>query len=176
MGNCVFRGFAQSADVIKVVTANGGVMELHPPITAECITNSFPGHGIFHSRDFLSPHPLVHSDELLAGEHYYLLPLTTSRPRRAALAPAAPYRMSFDSNGGAWRRAAEPADGGAVWKVKLMISPEQLTEILSTETRTEALIESVRTVAKCGSGFASAANSDQWSVASSWRGGEKVAS
>lgn len=61
-----------------------------------------------------------------------------------------------------------------VWKVKLVISPEQLSEILSQESRTEALIESVRTVAKCGNGNgvpSSVANSDQWSVcSSSWKG------
>lgn len=58
-----------------------------------------------------------------------------------------------------------------VWKVKLVISPEQLSEILSQESRTEALIESVRTVAKCGNGLPpSAVNSDQLSVSGSWKG------
>lgn len=56
---------------------------------------------------------------------------------------------------------------GEVWKVKLVISPAQLHEILSQESRTEALIESLRTVAKCGSGATSLAGSDQWSLASS---------
>nr|ADE77586.1 unknown [Picea sitchensis] len=44
-----------------------------------------------------------------------------------------------------------PKHKNGVWRVKLVISPEQLTEILSEESNTEALIESVRTVAKCGS-------------------------
>lgn len=65
-------------------------------------------------------------------------------------------------------------DRSGVWKVKLVISPEQLSEILSQESRTEALIESVRTVAKCGNGTsaaaASAVNSDKWSVSGSWKG------
>lgn len=62
-------------------------------------------------------------------------------------------------------------NSSGVWKVKLVISPEKLSEILSQESRTEALIESVRTVAKCGNGVpSSVANSDQWSVASSWKG------
>lgn len=62
-------------------------------------------------------------------------------------------------------------NSSGVWKVKLVISPEQLSEILSQESRTEALIESVRTVAKCGNGLPpSVANSDQWSVCSSWKG------
>jgi hypothetical protein len=58
-----------------------------------------------------------------------------------------------------------------VWKVKLVISPEQLAEILAQEARTEELIESVRTVAKCGNGVSSSvANSDQSSLSSSWKG------
>ncbi|KAM7256133.1 hypothetical protein ACFE04_011874 [Oxalis oulophora] len=57
------------------------------------------------------------------------------------------------------------------WKVKLVISPEQLLEILSQENRTEELIESVRTVAKCGGSSMSPSMvfSDQWSLSSSSR-------
>jgi hypothetical protein len=57
------------------------------------------------------------------------------------------------------------------WKVKLVISPEQLVEILSEEASTEELIENVRAVAKCGNGFSSSASSvdfsDSWSLSSS---------
>lgn len=42
---------------------------------------------------------------------------------------------------------------GGIWKVKLVISPEQLAEILSQEVRTQELIESIRTVAKCGNNY-----------------------
>ncbi|XP_077247497.1 uvrABC system protein C [Tasmannia lanceolata] len=183
MGNCVFRGFSGVGEVIKVVTSNGGIMELYAPITAECITNEFPSHGIFHSRDLFSQ-PLLHNDELLSGELYYLLPLKSQRrtilqdnndakiSRTSSV--SAPYRMSFDSHG-IWRRSETEIfprynnNSSGVWKVKLVISPEQLTEILSQEAKTEELIESVRTVAKCGNGFPSAANSDQWSISSSWK-------
>lgn len=82
MGNCVFKGFGfgevdQEEGIkmmIKVVTSNGGIMELHAPITAHCITNEFPGHAIYRSPDMFSP-PLLHNEELHAGESYYLLPL-----------------------------------------------------------------------------------------------------
>ncbi|KAJ1404405.1 hypothetical protein SESBI_26603 [Sesbania bispinosa] len=59
------------------------------------------------------------------------------------------------------------------WKVKLMITQEQLLEILSQEARTKELIECVRIVAKCGvavGGISSAGSvSDQWSLSSSGR-------
>ncbi|CAN1157054.1 hypothetical protein LINPERPRIM_LOCUS27720 [Linum perenne] len=54
-----------------------------------------------------------------------------------------------------WRRpnseARVPRYGGSgVWKVKLVISAAELAAILTEDSRTEELIESVRTVAKCG--------------------------
>ncbi|KAJ4953779.1 hypothetical protein NE237_030611 [Protea cynaroides] len=183
MGNCVFRGVGEVEELIKVVTSNGGIMELHGPITVEYITIEFPGHGIFRSHNFYS-HPLLHSEELLPGVLYYLLPLNTSnshrrRPLLRNITPTsvAPYRMSFDSKGILKRPESEVFprkthhrnNSTGVWKVKLVISPEQLAEILSQEARTEALIESVRTVAKCGNGAVeSASSSDQWSISSSW--------
>lgn len=36
-----------------------------------------------------------------------------------------------------------------MWKVRLVIDTDELSDILSQEARTEALIESVRTAAKC---------------------------
>ncbi|KAL6005738.1 hypothetical protein ACLOJK_006311 [Asimina triloba] len=183
MGNCVFRGFAAMDQAIKVVTPSGGVMELYMPVTAECITNEFSGYGIFSGRGILSQ-PLLHNEELQAGELYYLLPL---RHQRGLVPPAkeeeahangsasagAPYRMSFDHHG-LWRRAESEVfsrwNSRGVWRVKLVISPEQLSEILSHEAQTEALIENVRMVAKCGSGSMSSASSDQWSLSSSRKG------
>ncbi|KAK7279900.1 hypothetical protein RJT34_24959 [Clitoria ternatea] len=67
------------------------------------------------------------------------------------------------------------------WKVKLVITPEQLLDILAQEARTKELIESVRMVAKCGidGGFSSSAAagmvSDQWSLSStSWSISSKI--
>nr|GMD10401.1 Ent-kaur-16-ene synthase [Ipomoea batatas] len=98
----------------------------------------------------------------------------------------ASYRMSFDSRGILLKRSYTGAGASfsrhgfgygygygssGFWKVKLVISPKQLVEILSEETATEELIESIRTVAKCGkgggAGVSSVAFSDQWSLSSS---------
>ncbi|XP_062091301.1 uncharacterized protein LOC133797421 [Humulus lupulus] len=205
MGNCVFKGFGESdidAVKVKVVTSSGGIMELYAPIAVSSITDEFPGHAIFRSRDLFSD-PLLHSEELNPGELYYLLPLNPynnyKTTTRAAATPgesdggnssvvATPYRMSSCAEGQGnlmmtmmmkkGRAAPDPEvvpryNSSGVWKVKLVISPEQLSEILSQETRTEALIESVRTVAKCGNsgggGGSSVASSDQCSVSSSWK-------
>lgn len=160
-------------------------MELFSPITVECITSEFPGHGIFRSRRDMFSEPLPKNEELRGGEVYYLLPLNPSSSRKSltrqfsdAEATLTPYRMSTcEKNNNNNNVYSEPPEviprynSSGVWKVKLVISPEKLSEILSQESRTEALIESVRTVAKCGNGVpSSVANSDQWSVASSWKG------
>ncbi|KAF9669130.1 hypothetical protein SADUNF_Sadunf14G0076000 [Salix dunnii] len=168
--------------MIKVVTTNGGIMELYSPITAEFITNEFPGHAIYRSRDLFSQ-PLFHNEELQVGQPYYLLPINTnttslsntrnnsntinSFSSSTSSSKLTPYRMSFD-NQRMWKRSSTEAEvfprynSTGVWKVKLVISPEQLAEIMAQETRTEELIESVRTVAKCGNGVSSSlASSDQ---------------
>ncbi|OMO64196.1 hypothetical protein CCACVL1_21956 [Corchorus capsularis] len=182
--------------MVKVVTSSGGIMELFAPITAECITNEFPGHAIYRTQDLLSqPQPLLHNEELHAGQLYYLLPLNntlnitkqnindtnnqnilSSSSSSSSTSLPTPYRMSFDHQRLLKRNEAAEVlpryNNSGVWKVKLVISPEQLAEILAQEARTEALIESVRTVAKCGNnGISSVANSDQCSsVSSSWKG------
>ncbi|KAH7513642.1 uncharacterized protein LOC107403795 [Ziziphus jujuba] len=210
MGNCLFGGGLGEGDdgVIKVVTSNGGIMELLSPITAGSITSEFPGHGIFRSHDLFWK-PLSQHEDLLAGQSYYLLPLhtpTAGGPHdhdddddqieilggqivkqghvRSNSIPtaslAAPYRMSLDYHyqGMLLRRSyTEPFSTSRphnmnpfpFWKVKLVISPEQLLEILSQEGPTQELIESVRTVAKCGSSAAlsAVAFSDHWSLSSS---------
>lgn len=177
MGNCVLKGPGERDDVVKVVTADGGIMELFTPITAECITGEYPGHAIFKSRSIFSE-PLLHKDDLHAGQVYYLLPLNPYKPSEVDTPTivSTPYRMSTcETQIAAAKKRAEAEvfpkySSTGVWKVKLVISPEQLSEILSQDNRTEELIENVRTVAKCGNGVGSAANSDHSSVAGSWKG------
>lgn len=190
MGNCLFGGLGDPDGMIKVITSNGGVMEFFAPITAGSITGEFPGHGIFRSRDLFWK-PLPHHEDLVAGQSYYLLPINVPAAGdelgrreghvRSNSIPAnslvAPYRMSLDYQGMLKRSYTDvfsrPYGHGSLgfWKVKLVISPEQLLEILSQEGRTQELIESVRAVAKCGTGAVSTALgfSDQWSLSSSSR-------
>ncbi|KAL3630077.1 hypothetical protein CASFOL_023061 [Castilleja foliolosa] len=149
MGNCLIGGLGDDRQLtIRVTTSNGGVMEFHGPITVESITDEFPSHGIFRSHD-LFWNPLPHSQFLVAGESYHLLPLSdadSKTPVRSNSAPprqrSANYRMSF-----AKRLPDEEVIGKGFWK----------------DERAEELIESVRTVAKCGGGGLS----DKWSLSSS---------
>ncbi|MED6158636.1 hypothetical protein PIB30_034579 [Stylosanthes scabra] len=182
MGNCAFKGIITATShggvlennnkqMVKVVTSNGGIMELCTPITVHSITNQFPGHAIFPSP--YSSEPLLRQQELHAGQVYYLLPINpycyyssnfsseSIITRQLSSTTATPYRIFTHDNANMWSQAEEscPGRAGGVWKVKLVISPEQLSEILSEESLTEALIESLRTVAKCGNGVPSPAGS-----------------
>ncbi|KAH7840081.1 hypothetical protein Vadar_012392 [Vaccinium darrowii] len=193
MGNCLFGGMGEvTNESIKVVTSDGGIMEFNGPITVEFITDEFPGHGIFRSHDLFWK-PLPHHEVLVAGESYNLLPLNSKgiagggqiaqvghvRSNSVPQSLPAPYRMSFDGHGILKRSYTEAfsrynGGGGGIWKVKLVISPGQLLEILSQEGRTQELIESVRTVAKCGNiGVSAVGFSDQWSLSSSRNGSSK---
>ncbi|KAL1350298.1 hypothetical protein HN51_014406 [Arachis hypogaea] len=187
MGNCALKGIITATShggvlmdnkqMVKVVTSNGGIMELCTPITVHSITNGFPGHAIFASP--FSSEPLLRKQELHAGQLYYLLPLnpyyyySTSRAsmitRQLSNSTSTPYRI-FTCNANMWSQAEEGSSprhnnnySSGVWKVNLVISPEQLSEILSQDSLTEALIESLRTVAKCGNGITSPAGSGHYS-------------
>ncbi|KAG2676934.1 hypothetical protein I3843_12G076000 [Carya illinoinensis] len=196
MGNCLFGGLGEvDHGVVEVVTSNGGVMEFYAPISVGCITQEFPGHGIFRSHDLFWK-PLSLHEELVAGQSYYLLPVNDDvdkddmsrhgqivrrgHVRSNSSVPASlavSYRMSLDYQGLLKRSYTDvfsKYNNGRFWKVKLVISPEQLAEILSQEGRTQELIESVRTVAKCGKGGVSDLEfSDQWSLSSSWNASSK---
>ncbi|KAJ6770747.1 PLASTID MOVEMENT IMPAIRED PROTEIN-RELATED [Salix purpurea] len=195
MGNCLFGGLGVAEGVVKVITSNGGILEFNTPITAGSITNEFPSHALFPSQD-LFWRPLSLQEELRGGQSYYLLPLNNSNiggqivreghvrsksiPSVAASSNIdASYRMSIDYQGALKRSYTEVfsrysslcRSNNGFWKVKLVISREQLGEILSQEARTEELIENVRAVAKCGNGFSSSSSSvefsDSWSLSSS---------
>lgn len=174
MGNCLSsKGFRQADEIVEVATTASGIMQFKAPITPECITNEFPGHAIFRSSDPFSG-PLLHNEELHPGELYYLLPLQSFRGSISATSRPS-YRISLDHQGMMLGKAGPEVlpryNSAGVWKVKLLISPEQLTEILSQDAHTEALIESLRTVAKsghvAGNGASSVADSEYCSLSQS---------
>ncbi|PNX85814.1 hypothetical protein L195_g041888 [Trifolium pratense] len=230
MGNCLLGATSDPDTLVKIITSDGNIMEFYPPITVNFITNEFHGHAIFTTNDQFSKQ-LSQFDELVAGQSYYLLPMTVlssyNKVDRSSVSAAAltsgdsqiirqghirsqsvpttplpaPYRMSLDyqyyqgvgllkrasteslscrtnSGSGIKKKSNSSGKSIGVWKVKLCITPEKLLEILSQESQTKELIESVRIVAKCGVAAASGGCgissrtsfvSDQWSLSSSGR-------
>ncbi|KAK4752247.1 hypothetical protein SAY87_021045 [Trapa incisa] len=207
------RGAAHQAGgrLARVITVNGGVLEFQAPVSAGSISDEFPGHGIFQSHDLFWK-LLPYHEDLAAGESYYLLPFSghinagtrsvtlgkcghirsNSIPADHSSAMVTPYRMSIKHRGALKRSytdvfsgfsSGRGGGGGRLWRVRLVISPEQFLEILSSEARTQELMDSMRAVAKCGvagegsastmssssssSSFSSEGFSDQWILSSS---------
>ncbi|GAU39455.1 hypothetical protein TSUD_290220 [Trifolium subterraneum] len=212
MGNCLLGTMSDQHTLVKIITSDGNIMEFYPPITVNFITNEFHGHAIFTTNDQFSK-PLSQFDELVAGQSYYLLPMTVLSSYNKVDCPSifvaagcqiirqghvrsqsvpttplpAPYRMSLDyqyyqgvgllkrasteslscrtnSSSGIKKKTNSSGKNIGVWKVKLCITPEKLLEILSQESQTKELIESVRIVAKCG--VAAAASSGGYGISS----------
>ncbi|KAM6562186.1 hypothetical protein CsatB_022184 [Cannabis sativa] len=162
------------------MTSTGGVMELYAPITVSSITDEFPGHAIFrriqspNNGDLVFSDPLLPNDHLNPGELYYLLHhdhdliiITTDQNSSSTV----PYRISScdgdheelgkkkkKKKKNLMMRKMMKKNGSRVWRVKLAICPQQLTQILSRDAPTLALINSVRTVAKCGGNRGGAAS------------------
>lgn len=179
MWSCIFRA-SQVKDVIKAITSNGGVMELYPTIITACITNEFLATpSITPAISSLSPCYIVKSS--LQVNHTIFFQLD---PREEGFCETTMIKRALSHRLFAclliaclvisiWQLEKHPGWWGSkhnnvrVWKVKLVITQEQLREILSQESRTEALNQSMRNVAKCGSGAPSRASSDKWSSVSS---------
>ncbi|XP_061361343.1 uncharacterized protein LOC133305216 [Gastrolobium bilobum] len=126
------------------------------------------GHVRSHSVPTTS-HPALYRMSLDYQHHHQGIGLL----KRSSIEP-------FSSRNSASNSCSTGGGSSRFWKVKLVITPEQLLDILAQEARTKELIESVRTVAKCGvaGGISSAAAdtvSDQWSLSStSWSISSKI--
>ncbi|XP_039054260.1 uncharacterized protein LOC120196540 [Hibiscus syriacus] len=147
MGNCVIVGLGEANEVIRVITSNGGVMEFSSTITAGSITSEFQGQAIFRSNDILGK-PVFHHEQLLPGNCRPPRQVHQHHHVRSNSIPASlvvPYRMTCNYQPTLKRSHTDVFSRydhhPGVWKVKLVITTEQLLEILSQEARTQELIE-----------------------------------
>ncbi|GMI96251.1 hypothetical protein like AT3G61920 [Hibiscus trionum] len=161
MGNCSLKGAVQETNSIRVLTDAGEIIDFKPPKLAREITNDFPGYGI--CRRGRASTPLPEDERLVTGGFYYLLPLEKFDKVEAVrvVDPIEPPKMSsadFVENLSSGPSSASSAlevlssEKNGVWKVKLVISSQQLEDILSQQVNTEALIEKMRMAAAANSG------------------------
>ncbi|KAK4752232.1 hypothetical protein SAY87_021030 [Trapa incisa] len=142
MGNCSPKGIAAESqkspdNTIRVLTDSGTVLYLEGPKLVQEVVEDFPGYGIFRQgqgQGALSSHPLPHNQNLSTSQLYHLLPLKTDGP-------------TMGSGRAGLEVLRMPRRGDGVWKVKLVIDPKQLEEIMSQEVNLEALIERMREAA-----------------------------
>ncbi|XP_009757283.1 uncharacterized protein LOC107816391 [Nicotiana tabacum] len=155
MGNCNCSMKAVTTDARKldfnfarVMTDSGEILNLKGPKLVRQVLNEFPGYNIFSSNHLSCP---LHDQELLVdGKFYYLLPVI-EKERISEAEQKEPIRVSSSNltKGSAMEVLPAPREG--VWRVKLVINPQQLEEILSEEGNTNALIEQMRLAATANS-------------------------
>ncbi|XP_020527956.1 uncharacterized protein LOC18442333 [Amborella trichopoda] len=167
MGNCSWKGlYGEYEDSVRVLTESGGIMEFEGPLQVTSITENFPGYGIFRPGNVSLSLP-GHA-WLPNGQLFYLLPLSTEKaPLEMDKSPSleeeaakeltegetlGPVRVSSGEATAEeiFRRPSFevlPSKGRGMWRVRLVMSREQLAEILAEQSDTEALIESMRLAA-----------------------------
>ncbi|KAM3379890.1 hypothetical protein P3S68_012304 [Capsicum galapagoense] len=143
MGNCncsmkgVTKDTRKSSSDLNyacVMTNSGEILNLKGPKLVRQVLNEFPGYNIFSSNCLSSP---LHDQEVLVdGQFYYLQPVIEKENKEEI---------------GVSSMEVLPAQQQGVWRVKLIINPQQLEEIFSEEGNTEALIEQMRIAANISS-------------------------
>ncbi|KAK4363802.1 hypothetical protein RND71_019043 [Anisodus tanguticus] len=155
MGNCncsmkaVTDSRKSELNFARVMTDSGEILNLKGPKLVRQVLNEFPGYNIFSSNRLSSP---LHDQELLLdGQFYYLLPVIEKEKEPILEGEKTkPIRVWSSLTKGSAMEVL-PAQREGVWRVKLVINPQQLEEIFSEEGNTEALIEQMRIAATTSS-------------------------
>ncbi|XVF53105.1 hypothetical protein PTKIN_Ptkin05aG0072900 [Pterospermum kingtungense] len=170
MGNCSLKGECGSSNSIRVLTDGGEIIDVKGPKLAKEIVKDFPGYAICRRGQGQASFPLPEDECLVDGGFYYLLPMErVQKSGDSGVVSKQVKKEALKKVGVDWRNQVVPpkmssADfvenlesGSAlevlptqkngVWKVKLVISSEQLEDILSEQVNTEALIEKMRMAA-----------------------------
>ncbi|XP_055821842.1 uncharacterized protein LOC129890295 [Solanum dulcamara] len=154
MGNCncsmkAVTDSRKSSDLnfARVMTDSGEILNLKGPKLVRQVLNEFPGYNIFSSNCLSSP---LHNQELLLdGQFYYLHPVIEKETEHILEEEEEKTEQIRASSSLTKGSAMEvlPVQREGVWRVKLIINPQQLEEIFSEEGNTEALIEQMRIAA-----------------------------
>ncbi|CAJ1937233.1 unnamed protein product [Sphenostylis stenocarpa] len=186
MGNCSMKGTTgECHHTIRVMCDTGSILQFKAPKTVAQVLQHYPGYGIF--RQGHASEPLPEQESLSYGFFYYLLPLKVreeqkgccgnvgveehvegfQRSEEVCKSAACDYVENL-SNGSALE--VLPSAKNGVWRVKLVIDPRQLEEILSEQVNTEALIEKMRMAATA----CSATSPSRSPTMSTWKVGWKT--
>lgn len=157
MGNCMAG--EKRINVVRIMMDSGRIIEIKGPLQVRALINDFPGYAIFHRGSATSP--LMDHEQLERGRLYYLLPMAREQsefPNSDAIEEFAtkmtPLRLSTEASSELVMNTTMgsslevlPSPGNGVWRVKLVISSDQLAEVLSEQVNTQALIERMRAAA-----------------------------
>ncbi|RWR93304.1 hypothetical protein CKAN_02254900 [Cinnamomum micranthum f. kanehirae] len=143
MGNCMAG--VERINVVRIMMDSGRIIELKGPLQVRALINDFPGYAIFRRGSATSP--LMDHEQLESGRLYYLLPMAREQsefPNSEAIEEFAtrmtPLRLSTETSSELVMNTTMgsslevlPSPGNGVWRVKLVISSDQLAEVLSEQ-------------------------------------------
>lgn len=116
-GSCI----AKKVKLVRVAKPDGKILEFSTPIHVKDILTSYPAYGVGVSKkvtEHLSP-----DHELKAGRLYYLLPSLHSPPNLASL-----------------------RTGGGIKRIKVIITKQQLQQLVTKQISVEDILSEVQTV------------------------------
>ncbi|CAN0847043.1 Uncharacterized protein At1g66480 [Linum grandiflorum] len=115
MGNCM----VVEEKVLKVMRPDGKILEYSTPILAHEVLSDFPAAASDSSS--VQQHILIPDAKLLGGKLYFLVPIPCSTPQLAVKVKKQSIKMEEES---------EEKSGGGVVRIKLVISKQELEELL----------------------------------------------
>lgn len=118
MGNCMVVG----EKVIKVMKPDGKILEYRSPIKVYEVLSEFTGHAMSETTTTAASQHLRPETKLQGGQLYYLVPL----PLRPQGAVKKKVRFSEPE-----KEADEQQETSKVVRIKLVISKQELQELLS---------------------------------------------
>ncbi|CAN0847048.1 Uncharacterized protein At1g66480 [Linum grandiflorum] len=122
MGNCM----VVEEKVLKVMRPDGKILEYSTPILAHEVLSDFPGQysalsAAASDSSSVQQHILIPDAKLLGGKLYFLVPIPCSTPQLAVKVKKQSIKMEEES---------EEKSGGGVVRIKLVISKQELEELL----------------------------------------------
>ncbi|CAN0847047.1 Uncharacterized protein At1g66480 [Linum grandiflorum] len=112
MGNCM----VVEEKVLKVMRPDGKILEYSTPILAHEVLSDFPGQ--YSALSAVQQHILIPDAKLLGGKLYFLVPIPCSTPQLAVKKKTKK------------KEESEEKSGGGVVRIKLVISKQELEELL----------------------------------------------
>ncbi|KAF5737446.1 hypothetical protein HS088_TW13G00327 [Tripterygium wilfordii] len=117
MGNCL----VVEDQVIQVMKPDGKILEYRAPINVNQVTSEYSGHAISDTLQVIHQH-LLPETKLIGGHLYYLVPLPSSPPE---IRKKKKVRFSNPEK--------EDGQGSSVVRIKIIISKQELQEMLQKE-------------------------------------------
>ncbi|KAK7410756.1 hypothetical protein VNO78_01821 [Psophocarpus tetragonolobus] len=123
-GSCIAGFMTKKVKLVRVAKPDGKILEFSTPIHVEDILTNYPAYGVGVSKkvtQFLSP-----DHELKAGRLYHLLPSLHSPPNITSL--------------------TNVETGGEIKRIKLIITKQQLQQLVSKQISVEDILSEAQTV------------------------------